>query len=80
MPPGTSEVKHFHNRARQFFYILKGSAVFEIGQSRQIVNENEGVEIPVSVPHKIINDSENDLIFLVISQPESRSDRINIEK
>ncbi len=79
MPPGTSEVKHFHNKARQFFYILKGTASFEIGESEQIVNQNEGIEIPPNIPHKIINNSENDLTFLVISQPESHSNRIDIE-
>lgn len=80
MPPGTSEVKHFHNKARQFFYILKGIASFEIGESEQIVNQNEGIEIPPAVSHKIINNTNYDLIFLVVSQPESHGDRIIIEE
>ena len=27
MPPGTSEVAHFHERSRQFFYVLSGTSV-----------------------------------------------------
>ena len=30
MPPGTKEKKHYHERASQYFYILKGEATFEI--------------------------------------------------
>ena len=30
MPPGEKELLHYHQYARQFFYILKGTASFEI--------------------------------------------------
>ncbi len=30
MPAGTSEVRHYHLQARQFFYILNGEAVLEL--------------------------------------------------
>ncbi|HEY6985901.1 MAG TPA: cupin domain-containing protein, partial [Rhodanobacteraceae bacterium] len=29
-PPGSAEVRHRHARARQFFYVLDGTAVIEI--------------------------------------------------
>jgi mannose-6-phosphate isomerase-like protein (cupin superfamily) len=29
MPPGASEVRHFHRRAQQFFFILSGEAMME---------------------------------------------------
>ena len=34
MPPGASEVRHFHTNARQFFYIFSGQAVMESNQER----------------------------------------------
>jgi mannose-6-phosphate isomerase-like protein (cupin superfamily) len=34
MPPHTAEQLHFHRQARQFFFILKGEAVFEVGNVR----------------------------------------------
>ena len=80
MPIGTSEVKHYHSIARQFFYVLSGTAVFEIESSRLTVNQNEGIEIPPQVPHKIINESESELIFLVVSQPKSHGDRTTVEE
>ena len=29
VPPGAGEVRHYHNQARQFFYVLSGTAVLE---------------------------------------------------
>lgn len=76
MPPGTSEVKHYHERSLQFFFILSGTATLEINGDRKILSQHEGVEIPSGIPHQILNESENELEFLVISQPPSHSDRI----
>ena len=76
MPPGTSETRHFHNRSRQFFYILSGVAVIEADGARETLNAREGIEIPPGVGHQIFNESEKDVEFLVISQPPSHGDRI----
>ena len=34
MPPGASEVRHFHTNAQQFFFILSGQAVMETNSER----------------------------------------------
>ncbi len=75
MPPGTSESKHYHNKARQFFYVLSGEAVMELSGKRHIIRKNEGIEAAPLQPHRIYNYTEEDLIFLVISQPKSHGDR-----
>ncbi len=80
MPPGTSEVKHYHEKSRQFFYILSGKATFEIGKEVFILGEQEGIEILPKIPHKISNLSDNELHFLVVSQPKSHGDRIVLEE
>ncbi len=76
MLPGTSEVRHYHQRSRQFFFVLSGQATIEIAGTRQVLCEHEGVEVPSGVPHQMLNESEQDLEFLVISQPPSHGDRI----
>ncbi len=76
MPPGTSEVKHFHNKARQFFYIISGEASFEIGEENFILKENEGIEVPPEIPHRISNRSNKEIQFIVVSQPKSHGDRV----
>lgn len=78
MPPGTAEHKHFHQTAFQFFYILKGTATFELGNEIIEASENEGISINPGLKHQIKNLTDNDLEFIVISQPTTRGDRINI--
>jgi mannose-6-phosphate isomerase-like protein (cupin superfamily) len=78
MPPGTAEVRHYHERARQFFFVLSGEATLEVNQERQIVRALQGVEVPPNVPHQMFNTSDDDVEFLVISQPTTRGDRKEI--
>jgi len=80
VPPGCSEVNHFHKKTRQFFCILEGKAIIEFDTGEIILNRNEGIEILPGTPHKLYNKANIDLIFLVISQPESYGDRIIVEE
>jgi mannose-6-phosphate isomerase-like protein (cupin superfamily) len=77
MPPHTAEQKHFHEKAQQFFFILKGNAVFEIEQERWQVEANQGIYIKTGLQHRILNDTDEDLEFLLSSQPSTLNDRIN---
>ncbi|MEH7109109.1 cupin domain-containing protein [Bacillus sp. JJ1764] len=80
MPANTSEVRHYHNQAQQFFFVLSGRATIEVNGERIILNPNEGIEIPPLVPHQMMNESNGDVEFLVISQPNSKGDRVLIDK
>jgi mannose-6-phosphate isomerase-like protein (cupin superfamily) len=79
MPPHTAEQKHFHEKAQQFFYILKGEAVFEIERERITVKQEQGIYLKPGKLHKIINENDEDLEFLLSSQPSTANDRINVE-
>ena len=80
MPQGTTEVMHYHNKSRQFFYIISGSASMEIDGRVYILNKNEGIEIPPLTPHRMFNNSDGDLEFIVVSQPKSHGDRILVSE
>jgi mannose-6-phosphate isomerase-like protein (cupin superfamily) len=75
MPPHTAEVRHFHSRSRQFFFVLKGQAEMEADGETSLLNLHEGVEIPPGVPHQMMNNSEDEIEFLVVSAPRSKGDR-----
>ena len=75
MPPGTFEVRHYHTKSRQFFFVLSGVATFEIDGKIETLRKHEGVEVAPNVPHQIFNKSEAEVEFLVISQPASHGDR-----
>ena len=76
MPPGASEVRHFHQHARQFFFVLSGTAVLEVGGTAISLAAGEGCEVAPGTPHQMFNRSGADLEFLVVSQPPSHGDRV----
>jgi mannose-6-phosphate isomerase-like protein (cupin superfamily) len=78
MPPGTSEQMHYHERAQQVFYILSGTATFEVEEEEKKVEANQSIHIPPGLKHRILNNRDTDLHFLVISEPKSQGDRINL--
>jgi len=78
MPPGTSEQLHFHKHVQQLFYVLSGTATFEINGQVVILIAKESIHIPKMAKHCIANWSEQDLEFLVISEPKAHGDRLNL--
>lgn len=79
MPAGTSEQKHYHKTAQQFFFILKGTATFEINQTFSKAHAGEGIHIKAGAEHCIVNNEAEDLEFILCSQPATAADRINLE-
>lgn len=76
MPPGASEQRHYHERARQFFFVLRGVATMELDGKLVTLREREGVEVAPGVPHTMMNRSAADVEFLVVSVPRAHGDRI----
>jgi uncharacterized cupin superfamily protein len=76
MPAGTSEQRHWHARARQFFYVLTGEAVLEMNDACHVLRPGDGLHVPPGVPHQIRNESATDVRFLVVSAPKSHGDRV----
>lgn len=74
VPPGASEQRHFHNQARQFFYILQGEATIELAGQTYRSQTHQGIEIPPAVPHQFQNCSQEEVRFLVISVPKAQGD------
>lgn len=78
MPSGTSETPHYHTCAEQFFYILKGEAVFDLNGEKIPVKNGESISILPGTRHYISNETPEELEFLVISSPSTNNDRIEI--
>ncbi len=75
MPPGTTERLHLHHRAQQVFYILSGTATFEVNDISLELRAGESLHIPPGVRHFIMNREADALTFLVISEPRAHGDR-----
>jgi len=78
IPPGSSELLHIHKNPQQLFYILSGVATFEIDGRTVVINAKESIHIPKMTKHCITNKGDQDLEFLVISEPKSHGDRQNL--
>jgi mannose-6-phosphate isomerase-like protein (cupin superfamily) len=78
VPPGAGEVRHFHSRARQFFYVLAGSATLELTGHAVTFGPGQGVHVPPNLEHRFCNRSTEDVVFLVISSPSTMGDRTNV--
>jgi mannose-6-phosphate isomerase-like protein (cupin superfamily) len=78
VPAGKTEAMHYHRVSRQFFYILAGSGTMRVSDEIFILHQGEGVEIPPLARHRFENNSNTDVVFLVISIPKSHGDRINV--
>lgn len=76
MPPQTSEVAHFHTRSRQFSYVLAGTLTIIVTGEHQVLNHEQGLEIPPKATHRVLNDTDSDVHFIVISAPPSHGDRV----
>ncbi len=76
MPPGASEVAHFHKTSRQFFYALSGTLTILLDGAPHNLTLEQGIEIPPGATHRVFNDSASPARFLVISVPPSHGDRI----
>jgi mannose-6-phosphate isomerase-like protein (cupin superfamily) len=79
MPPHTAEQTHFHRHARQFFFILKGTAIFDTEEGRIEVKAQQGLEIRPQLRHRILNEGEEDLEFILCSQPSTAGDRVTTD-
>lgn len=78
MPPNTSEQRHFHRTAQQYFYVLSGCASMELEGETVELQANEGIHIAANKRHQIFNKGTGDLHFLVISEPKAQGDRVEV--
>lgn len=77
MPAQTSETLHYHEKAQQFFFILKGNATFEVENESYTVYAGQGFYIEPGKKHRIINNTAEDIEFILSSQPSTNKDRFN---
>ncbi len=78
VPVGGAEVMHYHERARQFFYVLEGEGSMIFEDQAIVLGKGQGLEISPMVKHQFKNESRMDVHFLVISVPSTRGDRVNL--
>jgi len=79
VPSGAAEIRHYHERSQQFFFVLAGEATLEIGGETVRLAPQQGVSVPAGVPHRLSNESGEELSFIVVSAPRSHGDRVVVD-
>lgn len=78
-PAGAGEIRHYHERAEQFFYVLSGKASLEVEGKEHVLQAGQGLHVAAGKAHRLSNSHSQALDFLVISTPPSHGDRIDLE-
>ncbi|PQV66728.1 cupin domain-containing protein [Cronobacter sakazakii] len=78
MPVGRAEQRHYHEQSRQCFFVLSGELTMALNGEHVTLTAGEAIEIPPLAPHQARNDGQETVEFLVISQPTTRGDRVNL--
>ena len=77
VPPGAGETKHYHSKAQQYFFVLRGRATIEFDDNTVTFGPGEGVHVPPGTAHRFANSGADVVDFLVISSPPTQNDRTN---
>jgi mannose-6-phosphate isomerase-like protein (cupin superfamily) len=80
IPPGRGEVTHYHERARQLFFVLQGGLEIETGAAGDVsrLTAGDSLEVAPRQTHRVWNRGPYDAVFLVISAPTTQGDRVNV--
>lgn len=80
VPAGGAEVRHYHQQARQFFYVLSGVASLEVDGDVTRLDSGQGLHVPAGLVHRLANDGPEDLEFIVVSVPMAHGDRVLVNE
>jgi mannose-6-phosphate isomerase-like protein (cupin superfamily) len=69
VPPGMTTALHFHCRAEEIYYILRGAGRMRIGEELRDVGAGDAIAIPPGEVHQITNVGADELTFLCCCAP-----------
>jgi mannose-6-phosphate isomerase-like protein (cupin superfamily) len=78
IPPGRGEVQHYHERARQLFFVLEGQLQIDTAGGPSQLRKGDSLEVPPRQVHRVWNPGSDAAVFLVISAPTTQGDRVNV--
>ena len=78
MPAGGAEGLHKHINVQQLFFILEGSATFNLEGVIYELKAHQSIYVYPGQAHFIQNNSNDPIKFLVISNPHSHYDRVDL--
>jgi len=80
IPPDRGEVTHYHERARQLFFVLEGELAIETGAAGVVshLHAGDSLEVAPRQTHRVWNRGTGDAVVLVVSAPTTQGDRVTL--
>lgn len=72
LSPGQSQRVHSHEGEDKVYVVLEGAALFDIGGEQELHPEGTAVIARAGVPHGVRNDSDSNLVLLVMMAPRPK--------
>lgn len=67
--PGQSQKTHSHADNDKIYFLLEGECVCILGEQERVLLPGESCVAPAGVPHGVRNDSEGEIVLLVMMAP-----------
>ena len=71
LPPRSANTLHRHVRAEEFYFVVEGIGRMRVGDETLTVPRLGGVLVGPSVLRQIFNDSDSEVLWLVVGAPEA---------
>ncbi|MEM1058953.1 MAG: cupin domain-containing protein [Verrucomicrobiota bacterium] len=69
LPPGGATQEHYHPKAEEIYYILRGRGRMRLEAEERPVGPRDAIAIPPGQKHKIWNEGDEPLVFLCCCAP-----------
>ena len=70
LPPKSANTLHQHIRAEEFYFVVDGVGRIRVGDDTLTVPRHGGVLVGPSQLRQVFNDTENDVLWLIVGAPE----------
>src|ERR1044071_8706196 len=70
LPPKSANTLHKHIRAEEFYFVVVGVGRMRVGDETLTVPKHGGVLVGPGQLRQVFNDTENDVLWLIIGAPE----------
>jgi quercetin dioxygenase-like cupin family protein len=79
VPPGAEEVRHYHKSSAPVLLCAFRQCHSRTERIEHRIRAGSGIQVLPGIRHKFMNKSDQDVVFLVISAPSTKADRIDVK-
>lgn len=79
LPPKSANTLHKHVRAEEFYFVLEGIGRMRVGEEALTVPRYGGVLVGPSVLRQVFNDSDAEVLWLIVGAPDKEFDSGQID-